>query len=75
VADLEPLAAPAYPVPGVTNAANEPINKKLDLWRQRLARAHDILDQQGVQLYTWRRGDDVIKEAEGIVKEALRRFK
>ncbi|KAK0622836.1 hypothetical protein B0T14DRAFT_407184, partial [Immersiella caudata] len=71
VADLEPLAAPEYPVPGLTNAANEPINKKVDLWRQRLARAHDILDQQGVQLYTWRRGDDVIKEAEGIVKEAL----
>ncbi|KAK0645843.1 hypothetical protein B0T16DRAFT_412045 [Cercophora newfieldiana] len=72
VADLEPLAAPQYPIPGATNAANEPINKKLDLWRQRLARAHEILDQQGVQLYTWRKGDDVIKEAEGIVKEALR---
>jgi len=41
------------------------------LWRRRLARAHEILDEQGVQLYTWKKGDDVIKEAEGIVKQAI----
>jgi len=72
IAELDALAGAANPLPVGINAANEPINKKLDLWRQRLARAHDILDQQGVQLYTWRKGDDVIKEAEGIVKEALK---
>ncbi|PKS10376.1 hypothetical protein jhhlp_002127 [Lomentospora prolificans] len=46
-------------------------NKKLELWRRRLARAQEILDDHGVQLYTWRRGYDVIEEATGIVKNAL----
>jgi hypothetical protein len=47
------------------------VNKKLELWRRRLDRAHDILDQQGVPLYTWRKGYDVIEEAAGIVRGAL----
>ncbi|KAL4726362.1 hypothetical protein ACLX1H_007043 [Fusarium chlamydosporum] len=47
------------------------VNKKLELWRRRLARAHEQLDGLGVALYTWRRGNDVIAEAEGIVKRAL----
>lgn len=54
-------------------AAAAAINKKVDLWLQRLSRAHETLDAHGVKLYTWRRGDDVIVEAEGIVKEALRK--
>ncbi|KXX76887.1 Phosphatidate phosphatase APP1 [Madurella mycetomatis] len=54
-------------------AAAAAINKKVDLWLQRLSRAHETLDAHGVKLYTWRRGDDVIAEAEGIVKEALRK--
>lgn len=49
------------------------VNKKLELWKRRLARAHEELDKRGVQLYTWRRGSDVIAEAEGIVKQALER--
>lgn len=48
------------------------VNKKLELWKRRLARAHEQLDDMGIALYTWRRGDDVIREAEGIVKRALR---
>lgn len=48
-----------------------PVNKKLELWRRRLARAHELLDSKGVQLYTWRKGEDVIAEAEGIVKRAM----
>jgi phosphatidate phosphatase APP1 len=60
----------ATPPNGTTAAAA--INKKVDLWLRRLARAHETLDAQGVKLYTWRRGEDVIAEAEGIVKEALR---
>lgn len=55
------------------DAAQEPYNKKIDLWVQRLERAHEVLDRVGVQLYTWRRGGDVIREAEGIVREALGR--
>lgn len=48
-----------------------PVNKKLELWRRRVERAHDTLDKEGVKLYTWRRGGDVVLEAVGIVKEAL----
>ncbi|KAI5465437.1 hypothetical protein BGZ63DRAFT_373580 [Mariannaea sp. PMI_226] len=47
------------------------VNKKVELWKRRLARAHDQLDGLGVTLYTWRRGGDVIVEAEAIVKRAL----
>ncbi|KAK4155177.1 hypothetical protein C8A00DRAFT_42145 [Chaetomidium leptoderma] len=77
--DVFPTVSGAYPAsfadtatPPNGAAANVSINKKVDLWLRRLARAHEILDAQGVQLYTWRRGDDVIAEAEGIVREALR---
>lgn len=48
-----------------------PVNKKLELWRRRVERAHEMLDREGVQLYTWRRGEDVVLEAVGIVREAL----
>lgn len=48
-----------------------PPNKKLDLWRRRLQRAQETLDRQGVALYTWRRGDEVVDEALGIVRGAL----
>ncbi len=41
----------------------------MDLWLRRLSRAHEILDAQGVKLYTWRRREDVIKEAEGAMRE------
>ncbi|KAK0666195.1 hypothetical protein QBC41DRAFT_231175, partial [Cercophora samala] len=54
------------------NATAAVLNKKVDLWLRRLSRAHETLDGMGVPLYTWRRGEDVIKEAEGIVKEALK---
>ncbi|POR37506.1 Uncharacterized protein TPAR_02282 [Tolypocladium paradoxum] len=47
------------------------VNKKLELWKRRLARAHEVLDQQGVALYTWRRGQDVCVEAVAIVRQAL----
>ncbi|KAK3332545.1 hypothetical protein B0T19DRAFT_344987, partial [Cercophora scortea] len=57
---------------GGNGGGEQPINKKLDLWRRRLARAHETLDALGVPLYTWRRGEDVIMEAEGIVREALK---
>ncbi|KAJ0114209.1 hypothetical protein J7T55_008045 [Diaporthe amygdali] len=49
---------------------NMPVNKKLELWRRRLERAHDTLEKEGVRLYTWRKGGDVVSEAVGIVKEA-----
>lgn len=48
-----------------------PVNKKLELWRRRLTRAQDQLDQLGVALYTWRKGQDVEAEAVGIIKRYL----
>ncbi|KAI1339376.1 hypothetical protein F5Y15DRAFT_407341 [Xylariaceae sp. FL0016] len=59
---------------GGNSPNNAPINKKLDMWRRRLERAHDTLDQRGIPLYTWRRGEDVIAEAQGIVKENLKQM-
>lgn len=70
-------AGSGYRSDGNTSTAGSPtlgpqaVNKKLELWRRRLARAHEQLDGLGVALYTWRRGNDVIAEAEGIVKRAL----
>ncbi|KAL6909075.1 hypothetical protein GGI43DRAFT_420547 [Trichoderma evansii] len=48
-----------------------PVNKKLELWRRRLARAQDQLDQLNVALYTWRKGQDVEAEALGIIKRYM----
>ncbi|KAM7219895.1 DUF2183 domain containing protein [Rhypophila decipiens] len=53
---------------GMTSGSDD---KKIELWHRRLTRAHELLDQVGVPLYTWRRGDDVIREAEGIVRREL----
>ena len=67
--------------PGVTPPASpqlgpqqttQALNRKLDLWNRRLERAHEELDALGVALYTWRRGQDVIEEAVGIVTRAHR---
>lgn len=54
------------------NGQYSPVNKKLDLWRRRLDRAHETLDRAGVKLYTWRRGEDVVLEAVGLVKETIK---
>lgn len=56
---------------GGGNGTTTPPNKKLDLWRRRLQRAQDTLDREGVALYTWRRGDEVIDEALGIVRSCM----
>ncbi|OAA56499.1 actin cytoskeleton organization protein App1 [Cordyceps fumosorosea ARSEF 2679] len=47
------------------------VNRKQDMWRRRVARAHEQLEQLGVALYTWRRGQDVSAEAMGIIKRVL----
>ncbi|KAL2147595.1 hypothetical protein VTI28DRAFT_8049 [Corynascus sepedonium] len=79
--DYLPAAPGGYPS-SFTETTNPPngaataaaVNKKVDMWLLRLARAHETLDAQGVKLYTWRKGDDVIAEAEGLVREALRKM-
>ncbi|KAL0932095.1 actin patch protein [Colletotrichum truncatum] len=57
-----PTLGPTYP------------NRKHELWMRRLQRAQEILENHGVALYTWRRGDDVVAEAVGMVKEELRKL-
>ncbi|KAF1929360.1 uncharacterized protein M421DRAFT_30464, partial [Didymella exigua CBS 183.55] len=44
------------------------VNKREALWRQRWARAEQILSEQGVVLRSWRVGTDLAAEAEKIVK-------
>ncbi|OTB20775.1 hypothetical protein K445DRAFT_325067 [Daldinia sp. EC12] len=56
---------------GTSNGQTAAVNKKLDLWRRRLQRAQETLEQHGVALYTWRRGDEVVDEAVGIAKRCL----
>jgi phosphatidate phosphatase APP1 len=78
--DLDPLPGAAgggvspgkTTPPGGSSPNQGPLNKKLELWRRRLDRAQDTLGQQGVPLYTWRRGEDVVADAVGIVKEIMR---
>jgi hypothetical protein len=60
------------PSGGGGSLSRAPLNKKLELWRRRLDRAQDTLGHHGVPLYTWRRGEDVVVEAVGIVKEMMR---
>ncbi|KAJ4340581.1 hypothetical protein N0V95_007456 [Ascochyta clinopodiicola] len=44
-------------------------NKREALWRQRWARAEQVLSEKGVILRSWRVGTDAIAEAERIIKE------
>lgn len=77
--EFEPLGPSRLDSNSHSNHSSPPLkpgsptmNKKLELWRLRLQRAHETLDREGVQLYTWRRGQDVVEEAVGIVENALR---
>ncbi|KAH8668534.1 hypothetical protein BX600DRAFT_379622 [Xylariales sp. PMI_506] len=74
VDSIDALPAPAYPDSGYAagSPADLPVNKKLELWTRRLARAQEMLERSGVALYTWRRGSDVMEEAVGIVDNAMR---
>ncbi|KAF3046046.1 hypothetical protein E8E12_010632 [Didymella heteroderae] len=44
------------------------VNKREAMWRQRWARAEQILSEQGVVLRSWRVGTDLMTEAERIIK-------
>ena len=46
------------------------VNKREQLWRQRWAKAEQILGEHGVVLRSWRVGTDAIAETEKIIKDA-----
>ncbi|MCJ1248908.1 hypothetical protein MMC30_006129 [Trapelia coarctata] len=49
-----------------------PLNKKEELWKRRWARAKEVLDEKGVVLRAWRKGDDVMETAVKLVERAQR---
>jgi len=60
----------------LSGSTNEPTGtKKEQLWRQRWAHAERILREQGVVLRSWRVGEDIMGEAEHIIREAEKKFK
>jgi phosphatidate phosphatase APP1 len=50
----------------------ELINKKVDMWKRRWARAKGILDAHGVELRSWRTGQDVCIDAVRLVEKHMR---
>lgn len=46
------------------------VNKKVDLWNRRWARANDIFEAKGVLLRSWRVGGDVMNDAARLVEKA-----
>lgn len=66
--------APARTNTGSTLGANygaegPVINKREQLWRQRWARAEQVLGEQGVVLRTWRVGEDAMEETKRLVEK------
>jgi hypothetical protein len=55
-----------------SGASTPPINKKLELWNRRWARANELLSKEGVTLVKWRKGDDVAERAMKLVQNAMR---
>ncbi|KAK6086972.1 male sterility protein [Seiridium cupressi] len=74
VENMESLPPSTYPKNSYNAGmpSDAPLNKKLDLWHRRLQRAHETLDREGVALYTWRRGGDVVEEAVGLVRNKMK---
>ena len=50
-----------------------PISKKEEMWKRRWERAEEIFRGKGVLLRSWRRGEDVMNEAVGLIEKAERR--
>ena len=59
-------------VEGVNGNLISPLNKKEELWKRRWARAKEILDDKGVMLRSWRRGEDAMDDALRLVERAKR---
>lgn len=51
--------------------AAAPVNKKLELWKRRWARAGAVMEREGVLLRTWHVGEDVSDECIRLVQNAM----
>ena len=51
------------------------VDKREQMWRQRWARAEQVLGEQGVTLKSWRVGTDAVKVAEKLIREQSEREK
>lgn len=49
--------------------AGRVVDKREQLWRQRWARAEQVLGEQGVMLKSWRVGSDIVKVTERLIRE------
>ncbi len=56
---------------GANPGEGQYINKREQLWRQRWAKAEDIMVEHGVVLRSWRVGTDAMKEAEQVISDAM----
>jgi hypothetical protein len=62
-----------YSSESLNNAGtNQPVNKKVELWKRRYAKAKSVLEKEGVELRTWRVGGDVCLDAVQLVERNLR---
>ncbi|CAF9934016.1 MAG: hypothetical protein HETSPECPRED_009076 [Heterodermia speciosa] len=57
---------------GGGSGVGEEISKKEEMWKRRWAAAKGIFEEKGVLLRCWRRGEDVMDEAIGLVERARR---
>lgn len=53
--------------------AGRVVDKREQLWRQRWARAEQVLKEQGIVLRSWRVGEDAVEAAEKLIKEQAER--
>jgi phosphatidate phosphatase APP1 len=60
---------------GMNSGGGEYGTKREVLWRQRWARAEEIMRERGVVLRSWRVGSDLMGESDKILREAKRRGK
>ncbi|KAF2131006.1 hypothetical protein P153DRAFT_355796 [Dothidotthia symphoricarpi CBS 119687] len=60
---------------GLNGTEGQYVNKRELMWRQRWARAEEIMADRGVVLRTWRVGSDAVAETEQIIRRYEKRNK
>jgi phosphatidate phosphatase APP1 len=60
---------------GMNGGEGQYVTKREQMWRERWAKAEDIMEAKGVLLRSWRVGSDMMSESERIIQEAEKRWK